>query len=397
MANNAAYDLVCLSHLRWNVVFQRPQHLLTRFARARRVFFIEEPEWHAGPDSLQVRQAEGGVQVVVPVLDEVSNHRPSLIAARLRSLLDSWFVNQTIRRYVLWYYTPMALPFTDHLKPLATVYDCMDELSGFAGASPELPRREAELLSRADLVTVGGQTLYEAKRKQHRNVHPFPSSIDVSHFGKARQPQADPDDQRSIPRPRLGFAGVIDERMDLDLIREVARQRPEWQLCLLGPTAKIDPASLPTDLPNVHHLGVKRYDDLPAYFSGWDVGILPFAHNDATRFISPTKTPEYLAAGLPVVSTSIRDVVRPYGEKRLVHIADRPDEFIAAVEAALGQDLTSHRAAADDFLKHLSWDLTAQSMSARVAEAIDARHQRSGLSVPGVAAGVLAARALGRN
>jgi UDP-galactopyranose mutase len=228
-----------------------------------------------------------------------------------------------------------------------------------------LLKHEAELLSRADLVFTGGQSLYEAKRERHRRVYPFPSSVDVPHFSSARRTKRDPDDQRDLPHPRLGFFGVIDERMDLNLLDAVATARPDWHLVILGPCVKIDPATLPRHA-NIHYLGMKKYDELPAYLSGWDVALLPFARNDSTRFISPTKTPEYLAAGRPVVSTSVRDVVRPYGEQEFVEIADHPDDFICAIQRALRQPSADWRERVDRFLSGMSWDRTWSEMSALI-------------------------------
>jgi glycosyltransferase involved in cell wall biosynthesis len=245
------------------------------------------------------------------------------------------------------------------------VYDCMDELSGFAGAPPGLREQEAQLMKRADLMTTGGYSLYEAKRALHPNVHPFPSSVDVAHFRRARTATAEPPDQASLPRPRLGFFGVIDERMDLALLAGVAAARPQWQLVLVGPVVKIDAARLPR-AANVHYLGSQPYDTLPSYLAGWDVALMPFARNEATRYISPTKTPEYLAAGRPVVSTSIRDVVRPYGQRGLVRIADTVEDFVSAVEAALVEDSTARLRSADDFLRHTSWDATWAEMKSRL-------------------------------
>jgi len=273
----------------------------------------------------------------------------------------------------------MALPLVRDLiaQPAAVVFDCMDELSGFAGAPPQMKALEAELLGVADLVTTGGRSLYEAKRDRHPNVHVFPSSIDQGHFARARGSCVDPPDQAAIPHPRLGFAGVIDERMDQALVRELAARRPEWQLVFLGPFAKIDPAAFPR-LPNVHLLGTKSYAELPDYLAGWDVGLLPFAHNDATRFISPTKTPEYLAAGLPVVSTSIRDVVTPYGDSGLVRIADGAGAFEAAVAAALAEGRCARLAEVDALLGRGSWDQTAARMRALMLDSIAARRASTG-------------------
>jgi len=356
---NAWRDLIVLSHLRWDLVFQRPQHLLTRCAKERRVFFVEEPMFWDGPLRTEIQLRENGVRRVLLYLPQGIDEASVLDAQR--QLIDMLFAEQHIGSHVLWYYTPMALPFTRHLKPLAVVYDCMDELSAFAGAPPALRQREAELMKRADLVFTGGQSLYEAKRHLHPQVYPFPSSVDVAHFARARQPQRDPADQARIPHPRIGFFGVIDERFDIDLVRDVAALRPDWHFVLLGPVVKIDPRALPQG-PNLHYLGSKNYLDLPSYLSGWDVAVLPFARNESTRFISPTKTPEYLAAGCPVVSTSIRDVVRPYGQQGLARIADAPADFAAAIDAALHDDAVARQVRADAFLSQISWDLTWSRM-----------------------------------
>lgn len=348
-------DLICVSHLRWNFVFQRPQHLMTRCARERRVFFVEEPVFQTeSPAHLHVELA-GSVQVVVPHLpDGISDD--DAVAAQ-RELLEQLIAVEGLSQYVLWYYTPMALSFTDRLDPAAVVYDCMDELSAFKGAPPLIKWREAELMQRASLVLTGGQSLFEAKRRQHTNIHPFPSSVDVAHFAQARRITTDPPDQVLIPHPRLGFFGVIDERMDIALLDAVASTRPNWHIVMLGPVVKIDQASLPRRA-NIHYLGSKQYEELPQYIAGWDVALLPFARNDATRFISPTKTPEYLAAGMSVVSTSIRDVVRPYGEQGLVRIADDAPAFVRACGAAMADDRAQRLRQADAFLRHTSWDGT---------------------------------------
>jgi UDP-galactopyranose mutase len=360
-------DLVCLAHLRWNFVFQRPQHLMSRFARDRRVFYFEEAVFDTDVEHLELRR-EGEVTVAVPHI--APGTTDELDAAQGR-LLAQLFDEQQIDEHVLWYYAPMAVAFGEPRKPLTVVYDCMDELSAFAGAAPELLEREAQLLARADLVFTGGQSLYHAKRERNPNVYAFPSSVDTAHFRQARDGVSEPADQAAIARPRLGFAGVIDERMDFELLAAVADARPDWQLVMVGPVVKIDEAQLPRRA-NIHYLGGKTYDELPAYMSRWDVALLPFAHNAATRFISPTKTPEYLAAGLPVVSTSIRDVVHPYGDEQLVRIADCADETVAAVEAALSEARGERIERADRFLAHISWDRTFD----RMRELVDAASQR---------------------
>lgn len=349
--------LVCLSHLRWGFVYQRPQHLIARFAREWNVIYVEEPLVSDAPAPWLETRIEEGVTVVVP--RHPAHCSGDALITLQRGLLDALLATRPGSQRVLWYYTPMALPFSDHLRADLVVYDCMDELSAFRGAPPDLLAFERSLLQRADLVFTGGYSLYEAKRDRHPSVHPFPSSVDVEHFGRARLPQQDPVDQLAIPRPRLGFYGVIDERFDIDLLARVARERPEWHFVMVGPVVKIDPAELP-QAANIHWLGPKTYDELPHYLSGWQVALMPFALNESTRFISPTKTPEYLAGGCPVVSTPITDVVRTYGDTGVVRIAGTPDEFIVACARALDDsaDPGALLATADAVLQEMSWDQT---------------------------------------
>lgn len=363
-------DLICFSHLRWAFVFQRPQHLMTRFARDRRVFFVEEPVFHEGEAQASVTVADG-VHVVVPHLPHAMAATPAGHADVIRRLLAGVLDGYNVRSPIAWFYTPMALPLLQNVRPCAVVFDCMDELSGFAHAPAELRGLERALLGRADVVFTGGHALYEAKKGLHQNVHPFPSSVDVAHFASGARGCATPEDQRALARPRVGFCGVIDERMDIALVDEVARRKPEWQFVMIGPVVKIDPATLPRH-PNVHYLGMKSYAELPAYLGGWDVAILPFARNDATRFISPTKTPEYLAAGCPVVSTSIRDVVTPYGDGGMVSIADDPDEFVAAIAHAMTPAGRAGVQRAQTLLRNMSWDRTFNDMRSLVDRVLPA-------------------------
>ena len=360
--SNHNLDLICFSHLRWGFVFQRPQHLMSRFARTRRVFFIEEPIFEPGePHWRGTLCPETGVHVYTPVLPE--SLTGAQIADTQKRLIALLFTEQHISDYIAWYYTPMAREFAANLKPRAVIYDCMDELSAFSGAPPAMRLHEQELFRVTDLVFTGGASLFESKRKQHPSVHLFPSSVDVAHFASARSIANDPEDQSQIPHPRIGYAGVIDERMDLKLLEQVARQRSDWHIVLLGPVAKIDEGSLPR-AANIHYLGMKQYQELPTYLSGWDVAILPFAQNDSTRFISPTKTPEYLAAGLSVVSTPIRDVVRPYGDLGLVSIAGAASDFVSAIASFLSRAPDpDFRARVDQLLSQSSWEKTWSGMN----------------------------------
>jgi UDP-galactopyranose mutase len=353
--------LICFSHLRWNFVFQRPQQLMTRFAAQMTVVFWEEPlvEGEDQP-TLSVRQ-EGHVIVAVPRLpaglDAEATH------AALARLLTAFLVGKPSVA-VRWYYTPMMLAFSRQLRARCTAYDCMDELSAFRFAPPTLFDLEGELLGAADVVFTGGYSLYEAKRGRHADVRPFPSSVDVAHFARARDLAPSRRDT-----PILGFYGVIDERMDLELVARLADERPEWRIELVGPVVKIDPADLP-QRSNLHYLGARSYEDLPDAVARWDVALMPFAINDATRFISPTKTPEYLAAGRPVVSTPIVDVARHYGTMAGVIIASG-SRFVSACDDALtlarGADL-AWRDEADALLAATSWNDTAAAMLAAIAE-----------------------------
>src|SRR5690625_3390841 len=363
-------DIVCFSHLRWDLVYQRPQHLLTRAAHHNRVFVVEEPVFDAQLPRLQETPLGDRLVRVVPHLppgtDGIQQTR------YLRQLTDQLLQSQHISRFIAWYYTPLALRFSGHLKPEATIYDCMDDLAGFDGADPDLPALEQLLLARSDVVFTGGYSLYRARRQEHGNIHAFPSSIDAGHFATARRPGlAEPPDQAGIDGPRLGFFGVIDERLDRQLLADIATARPDWQFVMIGPVVKIAPQVLP-QLPNIHWLGPKPYGDLPVYIAHWDVALMPFALNSATRFISPTKTLEYLAAGKQVVSTPVADVVTPYGKSGLVKIAADPERFIACCTEALAAPTdASWLAAVDSCLAATSWDETWQQMTELVSAALE--------------------------
>ena len=362
--------LICFSHLRWDFVFQRPQHLLTRAAADFTVVYFEEPicsDAASAAGSLSVRAADEGVLVATPILppglDDVAVDRAQ------QMLLDRLLARLALPVDVLWYYTPMAFGFSGHVRATTVVYDCMDELTLFRGASPRLKLLERRLLRRADLVFCGGQSLYQAKRQLHAHSYLFASSVETCHFAQARERRlAEPDDQAGLARPRIGFFGVIDERMDYALLAAVAEARPEWSLVMVGPLAKVEPADLP-QRANLHWLGRKSYDELPSYLGGWDVGMMPFARNEATRFISPTKTPEYLAAGVKLVSTSIADVVSDWGEGGLVEIADTPEAFVAAIERLLAAPPGAWLAEVDRKLAGISWDATWARMQALILNA----------------------------
>jgi glycosyltransferase involved in cell wall biosynthesis len=369
------YSIVVFSHLRWNFVYQRPQHLISRLAAKRPVFFVEEPELDSsGPAHWDRSTPQPNVVVLRPRTPmPAQGFHPDQLAA-LEPLLAELAGELEGTTLVAWLYTPLALPLAEALAPTTIVYDCMDELSLFHGAPPELLSREAALLECADVMFTGGPSLFRAKQTRHDNVHCFPSSVDAAHFRLARPGQEggvhEAQDQASISHPKLGFYGVIDERLDLALVQHLADARPDWQIVLVGPVVKIDPATLPRR-SNIHYFGQRSYDELPQYLVGWDVCLLPFAQNDSTRFISPTKTLEYMAAELPIVSTPITDVAEPYGE--IVYLGSTPGEFLAACEAALSagpEERARRTSQMRRVLAGTSWDVTVAAMETLLTAAV---------------------------
>ena len=359
--------IIVFSHLRWNFVYQRPQHLLTRLAKHYQIVFMEEPVPN-GADFLEHLTPAPNVEVLRPhVTSSIAGFHDDHLPV-LQSQLADFLRTRGIDDYLIWFYTPMALPLAGELQPRAVVYDCMDELSAFMHAPRQLIQRENALYQMADLVLTGGPSLFRSKRERHDNVHCFSSSVDAGHFASAADSDLlDHPAQAALARPRLGYCGVIDERIDLELIAAMADVHPEWQIVMVGPVVKISHDKLP-QRSNIHWLGQQDYADLPRFMAGWDVCLLPFALNEATRFISPTKTLEYMAAGRPSVSTRIRDVAEPYGH--VVEIADTALAFIAACEAVLAEtdaQQTRRRALMQGIVQATSWDATAEAIHAQIA------------------------------
>ncbi len=363
--------LICFSHLRWDFVLQRPQHLMGRFAKDRAMFFFEEfipTDHHLAYLEIHPFE-ETTVKSVRPRIPHWWSEADRELA--LSRLLDDLLAMHGAAPPILWFYTPSMFGFARHVEASAVVYDCMDELANFKFAPQRMKEMEAELIARADVVFTGGYSLYEAKCDQHDNIHPFPSGVDVAHFHAARKDRQEPADQMSIPGPKVGYYGVIDERLDLALIEAVAKARPQLSFVIIGPVAKIAPEDLPRAV-NIHYLGQKHYSELPAYLSGWDAALMPFALNSSTQFISPTKTPEYLAAGRPVVSTAITDVIRHYGDVEGVFVAADAEGFATACDEALALKKSGRDwlAPVDAMLEGSSWDKTFLSMKALVDDAV---------------------------
>ena len=362
--------LIVFCHLRWDFVFQRPQHLMTRLAEHYNILFVEEPMHTEGVARLEKTEVAPNITVCRPYtpIQQFGFHDDQLptMQALLADLVPA------DEAPVVWFYTPMALPLLQVFKPSKVVYDCMDELAMFKNAPKQLLQRESALLNIADVVFTGGPSLYQSKRDRHANAHCFSSSVDARHFRQALNRELSHPEQAHIPHPRLGFYGVIDERFDVGLVSSMADAHPEWQIVLVGPVVKIDPATLPKQ-PNVHYMGQRTYDQLPQFLAGWDVCLLPFAMNDSTKFISPTKVLEYMAAELPSVSTPITDVKVPYGD--VVEIAESHADFIAACERQLSLSDENRQAQARrmrEVVAGTSWDLTASRM-----------HELIGAAVPG--------------
>jgi UDP-galactopyranose mutase len=378
--------IIVFSHLRWDFVLQRPQHLLSRLAQDYQILFVEEPIHDAQGPHWALSNPEPNITVCQPhtTVSMPGFHDDQL--PQLRKLVRELVVDHD--DHMVWFYTPMALPLLQELQPRAVIYDCMDELSAFRNAPKQLLQRESGLLKVADIVFTGGPSLYRAKRDRHPNVHCFPSSVDVAHFKTALDRTNSHPLHKEIPGPRLGFYGVIDERFDADLIAQVADAHPQWQIVLVGPVVKVDPASLP-QRDNVHYMGQQPYAALPNFLAGWDVCLLPFALNDSTRFISPTKTLEYMAAELPIVSTPVADVKDIYSD--MVYIAEDSAAFIAACEAALLESQEQRAEKIERMRKTVSstsWSATAGKMR-ELLEALCARNTPSlsnEASPPGVAA-----------
>jgi UDP-galactopyranose mutase len=352
--------LLTWSHLRWDFLYQRPQQVMTRFARKRPVLFIEAPVTDR-TSGFVTREAAPGVMVLQPRLPAegpgFGPDQTALLEPMVRAQIEAlgW------TEHAAWLSTPMAVDLALRLSPIGIVYDCMDE-SALPGAPPGLIECERRLLEQADAVMTGGPSLHEAKKDRHPLVRCFPSSVDQAHFAN---PDAEiPEDQIRIPHPRIGYSGVIDERIDLALVEALAEAMPDVSFVMIGPLEKIDPANLPR-CSNLHYLGPRRYQELPGYMHGWDVAMMPFVIGPATRFLSPAQALESMAASRPIVSTPIADVAGPYRD--IVYLGDGPEDFVTACRQALNAPPTERAERsrlANQVLERTSWDQTAERMEA---------------------------------
>jgi UDP-galactopyranose mutase len=272
-------------------------------------------------------------------------------------LRENGFIN-----VLRWHYAPMAVYLREACPSRAVIYDCMDELSAFKGAPPELAQRERELIAEADVIFTGGRSLYQGKQHLHPRVYRFDSGVELEHFQRATRNETPvPEDAARLPHPILGYYGVIDERMDMPALKRLAEADAGWQILLVGPVTKIEESDLPR-AANIHYTGQRSYAELPGYLKAFDVCLVPFADNAATKFLSPTKTLEYFAGLKPVVSSPIADVVENYAD--IVRIARSPEEYVTQVRAALNEEDRDRLRRGLEAAREKTWDATVSQMAA---------------------------------
>ena len=345
------YNMVVFCHLRWAFVYQRPQHLISRMAKHYKVLFVEEPltlEDDGEGNNFHLEIIHKNLHILKPKVKNIED---------IKNILHPLLNNCNLE--LGWFYSAAFSPLLTDFKFETVVYDCMDELSLFKGAPQELITQEKFLLSEAHVVFTGGKSLYESKINTHKNVHCFPSSVDRKHFSAALENIEIPEDLIKIKKPVIGYFGVIDERINLSLLQDTAKLLPNMAFVMIGPLAKIIEEDLPRE-ENIHYLGMKSYDSLPNYLRGFDIAMMPFALNDATKFISPTKTLEYMAAGKPIVSTAIKDVVRDYSH--CISIIESAQEFAKTLEDIWRVYSPDNTASYEEILQNTSWDTTANRM-----------------------------------
>jgi glycosyltransferase involved in cell wall biosynthesis len=347
-------------------------------SRRRKILFVEmhrpDPELVAPTARIQSIEAFPNIrllQMQFPVWrwedgEWVDRQRRALLDQALAGPLRGQF-EQPVR----WFYDPMAVTAFGHSEGVCTVYDCMDELSKFQGAPPAIVEREARLLQVADVVFAGGRRLFESKSRFHKNCHFYGCGVDLEHFGAARlETTPIPDDIKALPKPLIGFFGVVDERMDYELVGKLAEANPGCSVVIIGPATKVDNETLPRRA-NLHWLGARDYAQLPAYCKAFDVCLMPFALNAATEFINPTKALEYMATGRNIVSSAVPDVVRNFGS--VVKIANSHEDFIRLCGELAREPDREAIANGLEMARGNSWESIVERLEKHIAEAIAAR------------------------
>lgn len=345
-----SYDLIVFCHLRWDFVYQRPQHIISRLSKKYAVLLIEEPIPFKADEQFgyNLKEVSSTLHVLQPKVHSI---------AEIAGVLKKLPIDRSAS--IGWFYSAAFSALITEFDFETIVYDCMDELSLFKGAPKELINQEKYLMSKANIVFTGGRALYESKNQGHYNVHCFPSSVDRAHFEKARTDIPLPEDIKNISRPIVGYFGVIDERIDYELLQKTAIALPEVSFVMVGPLAKVEEEDLPKE-ENIHYLGMKSYDELPNYLKAFSIAMMPFALNDATKYISPTKTLEYMAAGIPIVSTAVKDVVRHYDD--CVYIIENAQDFSNAINEILHNKTDAREEVFQNILSETSWNKTVDKM-----------------------------------
>lgn len=365
--------IIALCHLSWDWVWQRPQQYLSRLSRTHRVLFVETYCSDVPATRVDLRIADNHPNVTICAM-----HLPAsrwadgkFIDRERRRALQRTLAQELSGRFddaILWFNDPMAVTaFAGHLDESLIVYDCMDELSQFKGAPPALLERERDLLEVADVVFCGGRKMRDRRLRHNSNCHFFGTGVDCRHFGSALSPRtAVAPAIAKLNGPVLGYFGVIDERIDYDLLATLADADPTWHIAMIGPVCKVDPAQFP-QRPNLHWLGGQPYAQLPAFTKGFSVALMPFALNEATEYINPTKALEYMAAGRPVVSTALDEVKSNFSS--VARIAKSHEQFVALCRSEVDSPSRTRLARGLRLAAENTWEANVAKMEAHVAAA----------------------------
>lgn len=398
-------DIVCISSLDWEAHWTSKQQIMHRLAQTNRVLYVEEPVTALAPFKVparwkrwgavapRLRRQQAGLWTLTPppllpfgnMRREVNRVNQRVLAAYLRWALE----RLGFREHLLWTYLPATVDLVDHLDPVLLVYHCVDEHSAFPGfVDPDVVSGyDSDLTSRAGLVITTAASLREARLPLNPHTHHVPNAADVSLFSQALEEEAmdagvvdartaadhlfEPPDIGVISRPRVGVIGVHDERLDVEAVEAVARADPGRQVVLVGPLqpGDVDETRLRA-LPNVHLLGDKRREDLPAYLRALDVALIPYVRNELTRNIFPLKLYEYLAGGRPVVAAALPELVRLDLPEEMLLLADGPEDYPALVDRALQEDDAALRRRRNAAAQEHSWGARVQDISGLVEEAL---------------------------
>ncbi len=357
------YPIVCFSDISWNVKFQRPHQLFSQAKRINIIIFIEKPLLQrSGKPNHFISRVSDNILILTPVITDEDPE--STIHETVEQLLTEKLKSHNTTEYICWYYSPKAINYSQKLTPKLIIFDCMDECCGYEGADTEVNESEKKLLEVTDLVFTGGRSLCNAKKLLHKNVHLFPDSIDYERFnGNTKQAK-----KNIIKKPaaKIGYFGVIDERLDLNLLDKIAANKPKWKFEIAGPIVENMHGKLP-ERKNITFTGDIRDEEIPSIIGEWDAAILPYSKNNSTENTAPSRLLVYFAANKNIVSTSINDIVHYFGENGMVRIADEPDDFVKALEAAIKYKPEAEwQKKVDSIIRKTTWEKTWNGMSKKI-------------------------------